>query len=76
MDISGQLQAITLPTLVLWGKHDGILPVPLAQDYYSKLGTPATQKSVVIFDESAHAPMTEEPAKFANQVIGFVNRYK
>jgi pimeloyl-ACP methyl ester carboxylesterase len=76
LDLSGQLQAITLPTLVLWGKHDGILPVPLAQDYYSKLGTPAGQKSVVIFEESAHSPMAEEPARFADEVIRFAESYK
>lgn len=76
LDLSNQMQAITLPTLILWGKHDGILPVPLAQDYYAKLGTPATQKSVVIFEASAHSPMAEEPAKFANEVIRFVNSHK
>jgi pimeloyl-ACP methyl ester carboxylesterase len=76
LDLSFQMQAITLPTLVLWGKHDGILPVPLAQDYYAKLGTPAAQKSVVIFEESAHSPMAEEPARFADEVIRFVESYK
>jgi pimeloyl-ACP methyl ester carboxylesterase len=76
LDLSTQMRAITLPTLILWGKHDGILPVPLAQDYYTKLGTPVTQKSVVILEESAHYPMAEEPAKFADEVIRFVNNYK
>lgn len=76
LDLSGQLEAIKLPTLILWGKHDGILPVPLAQDYYSKLGTPKVYKSVVIFEESAHSPMAEEPAKFADEVIRFVNEYR
>jgi pimeloyl-ACP methyl ester carboxylesterase len=76
LDLSSQMPAITLPTLILWGKHDGILPLPLAQDYYSKLGTPAAQKPVVVFEESAHSPMAEEPAKFANEVIRFVASYK
>jgi pimeloyl-ACP methyl ester carboxylesterase len=76
LDISDQLQNITVPTLVLWGRHDGILPAPLAQEYYSKLGTPDSQKSLVIFEESAHSPMFEEPAKFASEVILFINRNK
>ena len=76
LDLSNPMQSITLPSLVLWGRHDGILPVPLAQDYYLKLGTPASQKSLVIFENSAHAPMEEEPGKFADEVIRFVNTYK
>jgi proline iminopeptidase len=71
-----KMPAVTIPTLILWGAHDGILPVELAQDAYDALGTPAEHKSIVIFENSAHSPMIEEGEKFAQSVINFMNTYR
>lgn len=74
--LNGEMTSITIPTLILWGAHDGILPVELAQDAYDALGTPDEHKSIVIFENSAHSPMIEEGEKFAQSVINFMNTYR
>ncbi len=72
-DVTAALMSnIELPTLIAWGEHDGILPVELAEDARMRLGTPDADKRVVIFDDSAHSPMFEEPDAFDQAVIDFV----
>lgn len=73
---SAQMALITIPTLILWGRHDGILPVALANDAYQSLGTDSSQKSIVIFENSAHSPNREERALFNSSVISFIETYK
>ncbi len=70
------MSAITIPALILWGVHDGILPVELAQDAYDALGTAPEHKSIVLFDNSAHSPMNEEGGKFAQSVLDFMTQYR
>jgi pimeloyl-ACP methyl ester carboxylesterase len=76
LDLSPKMGAITLPTLILWGLHDGNEPVALAYEANDLINTPAADKQVYIFQESAHSPHEEEPHHFASQVIAFVDRYK
>ncbi|WP_310395612.1 alpha/beta hydrolase [Hymenobacter sp.] len=76
LNFTPDLPRITLPTLLLWGRHDGIFPVPLAQEAYDALGTPPAQKSLVYFEDSAHSPFLEEPDKLVAAVTGFVERYR
>lgn len=71
-----KMHLITLPSLIVWGRHDGILPVALAQDAYDRLGTPASDKSIVIFENSAHSPMFEERDGFNQAVRDFIELYK
>jgi pimeloyl-ACP methyl ester carboxylesterase len=66
------MDRITLPSLIVWGRHDGILPVELADDAYERLGTPRSDKSIVIFEDSAHSPMFEQPDAFNRAVIDFI----
>lgn len=73
---SDQMYKITIPTLILWGLHDGILPVELAQDAYDNLGTNSLDKSVFIFQNSAHSPNREEPDLFNQKVKIFIDTYK
>jgi pimeloyl-ACP methyl ester carboxylesterase len=76
LDLTPQMHHITIPSLFLWGQHDGNLPVPLAQNAYDYIGTQTTDKSIVIFEDSAHSPMFEEPEKFAQAVITFIEKYR
>jgi pimeloyl-ACP methyl ester carboxylesterase len=48
------------------------LPVELADDAYERLGTPRSDKSIVIFEDSAHSPMFEQPDAFNRAVIDFI----
>jgi len=67
---------ITLPSLILWGRHDGILPVELAQDAYDRISTPEADKSIIIFEQTAHSPMFEETYDFNKVVKNFIDTYK
>ncbi len=71
-----KMHQINLPTLILWGRHDGILPVTLAQDAYDRISTPSTDKGIIIYEHTAHSPMFEETAKFNQDVKAFIETYK
>ncbi|HEY9898770.1 MAG TPA: alpha/beta hydrolase [Pantanalinema sp.] len=72
IDLTSELGKIGLPSLVLWGRHDGRLPVAMAATAFDRLGTPAASKSLRIFEHSAHSPHLDEPGAFADAVKGFV----
>jgi pimeloyl-ACP methyl ester carboxylesterase len=72
MDMTEQLRRITLPSLVLWGRHDYILPVGLAAHAYEALGTPASAKRLVVIEEAAHSPHAEQPEASLAAVADFI----
>ncbi len=69
-----RLSEITIPSLVLWGRYDMVVPIQFAQDSYDNLGSSA--KELVIFENSGHSPMFTEPDLFAQEVIEFINQNK
>jgi pimeloyl-ACP methyl ester carboxylesterase len=75
LDLSPQMGTIRLPTLILWGRHDGNVPLPVGEEAYQVIGTPPSDKTLHIFEQSAHSPMDEEPIGFATQVGRFIDRY-
>ncbi|MFC5046182.1 alpha/beta fold hydrolase [Aquimarina hainanensis] len=74
VSFTNRLDEITIPSLVLWGKHDLIVPAVYAQEAYDLLGS--DQKELFIFEKSGHSPMDSEPDLFAEKVINFINRHK
>jgi pimeloyl-ACP methyl ester carboxylesterase len=76
IDYTPQLKSITLPVLVIWGRHDGILPVALAYQGFEAYGSRLEQKRLLILENSAHNTILEEPFTFANGVIRFVDKFK
>lgn len=75
-DYSPEMYKITIPSMILWGRHDGTLPVDLAQNAYDSLGTDPADKSVYIFEKSAHCASFEEPGLWVQQIKTFVEKYK
>ena len=73
---SDEMYKITIPSLILWGRHDGILPVEMATDAFTHLGTDSLDKYLTIFEESAHNLPREEPLDFRMAVNNFVEKYK
>ena len=73
--VADRLREIKLPSLIIWGRHDGIIPVTMAYDCFNGYGSPAADKYLEIFDYSAHSPHFEEPLTFAERVETFVDRY-
>lgn len=72
-DFTDRLGEITIPTLLLWGKTDGILPVQLAHE--AKEALKLTDDQFYIFQESAHSPHYEQTALFNEKVLSFLATY-
>ena len=63
-----QAPRLDVPVYFFMGRHDGQAPDELTERYYNALEAPAG-KRLVWFEESAHAPMYEEPAKFNQEML-------
>jgi pimeloyl-ACP methyl ester carboxylesterase len=64
-DIRDRLEEIGVPTLIVWGRNDRVVPVPAALSYKKLIGDNA---ELVIFDECGHVPEIERPVRF-NRVL-------
>jgi pimeloyl-ACP methyl ester carboxylesterase len=63
-----RLGEIDIPTLIAWGRHDGLIPV---QDAFDGLAAMPCARAV-IFEKSAHLPMMEEPEAFNTVLRAFL----
>ncbi|MCE3265299.1 MAG: alpha/beta hydrolase fold protein [Solirubrobacterales bacterium] len=60
-DIRHRLEEIEVPTLVVWGRNDRVVPVPAAFSYQRRIGSNARLE---IFDGTGHVPQLERPVRF------------
>ena len=74
-DSSVNMDRILLPSKIIWGRRDGILPVALAQDAYDSLGTPDSDKSITILENSAHWIVDEEGREMFETIRNFIDSY-
>jgi pimeloyl-ACP methyl ester carboxylesterase len=63
-----RLKTITIPTLVLWGGRDQLIPVREAQKFARDI--PAAK--VVVFDGLGHVPHEEDPTRTVAAVVDFL----
>jgi pimeloyl-ACP methyl ester carboxylesterase len=70
-DIRHRLEEIGVPTLIVWGRNDRVVPVPAAFSYKKRIGENA---ELVIFDECGHVPQIERPVRFNRVVESFLER--
>lgn len=63
-----RLHEIAVPTLVLWGRQDALLPVRLANVYAEKI----PHATVIIYDHCGHLPMEEVSDRSAADLRAFV----
>jgi pimeloyl-ACP methyl ester carboxylesterase len=56
-----KLERIEVPTLIVWGRNDMLVPVSDAEAYEHLIGDNAHS---VIFDDTGHLPMLERPSRF------------
>jgi pimeloyl-ACP methyl ester carboxylesterase len=59
-DILERLEEVDVPTLIVWGRNDRVVPATDAFGYAERL----PNSRVVIFDRCGHVPMAERPARF------------
>ncbi len=58
------LRRIAVPTTLLWGRHDRMVPLALAQGAAERLGWP-----LHVVDGAAHAPHMEQPDAFVADAL-------
>ena len=67
-DLRAKLPLISAPTLVVWGDHDGICPPEIGRAIVERVPDPR----LTIIAGSGHNPMWEQPARFDEEVLGFL----
>ena len=70
-DIRDRLEEIGVPTLIVWGRNDRVVPIPAAFSYKKRIGDNA---ELIIFDECGHVPQIERPVRFNRVVEKFLAR--
>lgn len=68
VNLRPKLEQIQAETLVIWGKHDGILPVSLADE----LCRLVPRSRAIILPRAGHNPMWEQPKEFNTAVLKFL----
>jgi 2-hydroxy-6-oxonona-2,4-dienedioate hydrolase len=68
--IDDKLSAVTQPTLVVWGKQDGLIPVTDGERYHKGING----SELVVFDQAGHAPNVEKAADFNKKVLEFLDK--
>lgn len=77
LNLSPQLHKIKKPTMVLWGRHDGINTIDMGFDAYNSIGdSTTTNKEMIILENSGHEGYVEEQDLFQHHFRRFINRYK
>jgi pimeloyl-ACP methyl ester carboxylesterase len=68
--LDGKLGSIRVPTLVVWGKQDALLPVESGERYAAQI--PGAK--LVTFDKCGHVPPIEKTAEFVAAATEFLSQ--
>ena len=68
-DIFEKLSKITIPTLLIWGKEDKLIPFEYAQQFVSAMNN----CKLIPMEGCGHSPYIEEPKKLSELVIEFLS---
>jgi pimeloyl-ACP methyl ester carboxylesterase len=63
--VDDHLDRIAVPTLVVWGRHDPLTPLALGE----RIAAAIPGAELVVFEDAAHSPNVERPARF-NAILG------
>ena len=66
--LARRLHRIAVPTLVLWGRDDALVPVVYAEEFASRIDG----SRVEVLDDCGHAPEADQPEKMFNLVTEFL----
>jgi abhydrolase domain-containing protein 6 len=67
--VTDRLGEISVPTLVIWGRHDRVIDVSCTE----AMAAAIPDNKVVIFEDAGHVPMIEKPHETADQQIGLIS---
>ena len=67
--LSKRVHRIVAPTLLVWGKADGLVSPVYAEEFAKAISGPT---QTLILDRSAHFPMQEQREEWSKAVLGFL----
>ena len=67
--VEGRLEAIRVPTLLVWGRNDRSTPPPVAERFRSLIA----DSELALLSACGHAPMLERPEVFAAVVAEWLS---
>ena len=65
---ASRVAALKLPTLILWGGRDRLIPPHVAKDFEAAIAG----SERVVFDDLGHVPQEEDPARTVAPVKVFL----
>lgn len=68
-DLDKWLRRIDIPTLLIWGESDGLVPVRFGEAYRDRIAN----SRLVVLPQAAHAPHEEQPGPFLEAFLQFVD---
>jgi len=63
-----KLQSITVPTLIIWGSDDPVIPIQHSEEFVSSI----KDCRFYIMDDCGHTPYVQNPAIFVSAVMNFL----
>lgn len=66
--LDGKLGAIKHPTLIMWGREDGLTQLAMGQRFNKEI----SGSQLFIIDKCGHVPQLEKPAEFNTALIKFL----
>jgi pimeloyl-ACP methyl ester carboxylesterase len=68
--LDGQLAKIQKPTLIIWGKQDGLLKLADGERFKREIAG----SELIVFDQCGHVPQVEKAADFNAAVLKFLEK--
>jgi len=71
-DLKDSIQNIVTPTLILWGKHDGVVKANVPEYLHENI----VNSNLVFIENASHSPQLEVPDEVTNKIISFLETKK
>jgi 2-hydroxy-6-oxonona-2,4-dienedioate hydrolase len=68
MNFYERLSEVSVPTLVLWGRHDRVIPLEIGEA--TAAGIPGAR--LVVVEEAAHVPQIEQAREVSSRLADFL----
>ncbi len=66
-----KIKTLTMPTLIIWGKEDGLIPLDVAEKFHRDL----PNDTMIVFKDLGHTPMEEDPMTTVATVKDFLAKH-
>ena len=69
-DLKDRISEIKAPTLIIWGKHDKVVPFNVAEAYDEMIA----DSKMVVLENASHSPQIDQPAEVGNAMAAFLDQ--